>query len=188
MSTPAATPIATPAPPPGARRLYPGLDQLVLRSVVVLGALGCLVSVQATGAGLEQWEQLVVLALALLTALRPDSLAGLGLTLWVVILWAGSPVPSTVPVLGCAAGLVVVHVAALLAALGPARMGVDGGQALRWSVRGLELWLAAATVWTIGQLLAGARGGEWAQAAGLVVLTLAAGLVTVLLQAGRRAR
>ena len=82
-----------------ARRPLPGIDQLVLRSVIVLGALGCLVTVQAAGATPAQWQQVGVLLFALLTALRPDSVAGAVVALWVVGLWATTPDPTAASVL-----------------------------------------------------------------------------------------
>ena len=170
-----------------ARRPLPGLDQLVLRSTVVLGALCCLVAVQAAGATPAQWQQVGVLVFALLAAVRPESLAGAVVMLWVVGLWATAPDPTVASVLGCAGGLVLLHVAALVAAQGPARVAVDVRQVACWGLRGLELWLSAAAVWGLGQLFVDARGGTWAHAAGLVVLVLAAGVVTLRLRPGRGA-
>jgi hypothetical protein len=80
----------------------------------------------------------------------------------------------------------MVHVGALVAAQGPVHMAVDRRQVLRWSLRGAALWLAAVTVWALGRLLAETPGGGWAHAAGLVLLTLTAGVVTLLVRPGRR--
>jgi hypothetical protein len=80
-----------------------------------------------------------------------------------------------------------MHVAALVAAHGPARLAVDGRQVARWAFRGVGLWLAAVAVWGLGQLFADVRGGAWAHAGGLVVLVLTAGVVTLLLRPRRSA-
>jgi hypothetical protein len=53
-------------------------------------------------------------------------------------------------------------------------MRVDGTQALRWLLRGLLLWLAAAAVWGLDLLAADLPGGRVAYAAGLVLLMLVA--------------
>ncbi len=171
-----------------ARRPLPGIDQLVVRSAVVLGALGALVAVQAAGATPAQWQQVSVLLFALLMAVRPDSVAGAVVTLWVVGLWATTPDPTAASALGCASGLVLLHVAALVAAQGPVRMAVDARQVARWALRGVGLWLAAAAMCGLGLLFTDARGGAWAHAAGLVVLVLAAGVVTLLVTPRRSAR
>ena len=184
MSAPVSPTASTAA---DARRPLPGFDQLVLRSAIVLGALGALVTVQAAGATPAQWQQVSVLLFALLAAVRPESVAGVVVALWIVGLWAITPDPTAASALGCAGGLVLLHVAALVAAQGPARMAVDGGQVAHWAVRALGLWLAAAAAWGLDQLFADARGGAWAHAAGLVVLVLAAGVVTLLLRPRRSA-
>ena len=53
------------------RRIYPGLDQLTLRTLVVLGAASAVVAAQAAGARVGPWEQGIVSGLAVITAVRP---------------------------------------------------------------------------------------------------------------------
>jgi hypothetical protein len=60
-------------------------------------------------------------------------------------------------------------------------MRVDVAQAGRWLLRGLLLWVAAATVWALDLLAADLEGGRLAYAAGLTLLMLIAATATWLL-------
>lgn len=156
------------------RRVYPGIDQFVLRAMVVIGAMTAVVAAQAAGARPPVWQQWVVVGLALLTAFRPESTAGFGLLAGTAYVWALAPETLSPLVLLAAAGMVLAHVAALVAAQGPARMRVDGVQVRRWAVRGLLLWLAAAAVWGLGVALADLPQRRVAYALGLTVLIVVA--------------
>jgi hypothetical protein len=153
------------------RRIWPDLDQLVLRGLVVVGALLPLVAAAGAGATTPGWLQLLVLGFALVTAVRPESLVGVLLLVSSAAVWALVPESTSPLVLVAAAGLVLSHVAALLAAQGPARMHVDPVQAWRWTLRSLGLVAAAAAVWAIGPLLRGAPDGRVVYAGGLLLLT-----------------
>ena len=126
------------------RRVYPGLDQLVLRTLILLGVAAAIVAAQAAGARPGPWEQGIVFGLASITAVRPESIAGVGMLAGAAYVWALAPETLSPLVLVAAAGMILAHVSALVAAQGPARMGVDGAQVRRWAARGLLLWLAAA--------------------------------------------
>ena len=169
------------------RRLYPDLDQAVLRAGVVVGGLLPLVAASAAGARLPQWIQVSVLLLALVHALRPESLAGVGVLLGAAYAWALVPDSLSPLVLLTAGGMVLAHVAAVVAAQGPARMRVDLAQARSWFLRGVGLWLAAATVWLLGMLLVDAPRGRLVYAGGLVLFTATA-LITTWLLGVRRDR
>ena len=156
------------------RRLYPGIDQLVLRSLVVFGAATTLVAAQAAGAAPGPWHQGIVLGLAVVTALRPESIAGVGLLACAAYTWALTPDSLSPMVLVTAAGMVVVHVSALVVAQGPARMHVDGAQVRRWAARALFLWLAAAAVWGLSVVMIEFPQRRLAYALGLTLIAVIA--------------
>lgn len=163
------------------RRVYPGLDQLVLRSLVVLGAMTTIVAAQAAGARPALWWQAVLTVLALVLAARPESSTGALLLLGLGYDWATVPDPLSPLVLLAAAGLVLVHVTALVAAQGPAAMQVDGRQVRVWLRRGALLWSGAAAVWALDLLADEWPAGRLAYAAGLTALMLVAAVTTWLL-------
>ena len=158
----------------GRRRVYPGLDQLVLRTPVLLGVAAAIVAAQAAGARPGPWEQGIVFGLASITAVRPDSIAGVGMLAGAAYVWALAPESLSPLVLVAAAGMILAHVSALVAAQGPARMGVDGAQVRRWAARGLLLWLAAAAVWGLSVAFDDLPQRRLAYALGLTVLTVIA--------------
>jgi hypothetical protein len=156
------------------RRAWPGPDQLVLRSVVVLATGAVVLATVAAGGRPHPLLPLGLLGLALLTSAWPDSSAGLGLLAGCALLWTRVPEPLSGWVLLAAAGTVAAHVAALVAAQGPARMAVDPGQVRLWSVRAGATWLAAVLVWAAAT--AAERGPEHRLvfASGLVLLVVLA--------------
>ena len=103
----------------------------------------------------------VLSVLALVLAVRPESSAGALLLVGLAYVWATVPDPLSPLVLLAAAGLVLVHVAALVAAQGPAAMRVDGRQLRRWLWRGALLWLAAAAVWGLDLVADEWPAGGW---------------------------
>jgi hypothetical protein len=159
---------------PEARRIYLGLDQLTLRTLVVLGTAAAVVTAQAAGARVGPWEQGIVFGLAALTAIRPESVAGIGLLASAAYLWAQAPETLSPLVLVAAAGMILAHVSALVAAQGPARMAVDGAQVRRWAARSLLLWLVAVAVWGFSVAVADLSQGRLAYALGLILLTVGA--------------
>lgn len=158
------------APGVSRRRVLPGLGQVLLRSLVVLGAAVTGLGVQLAGAALPGWQQAVLLGLALVTALRPESLSGLLMLAVAAYAWSTAPSPSSPLVLVVAAGMVLAHVAALVAAQGPARTAVDAVQVRLWATRALALWVASAGVWALVKVLDGGPTHRWAYAAGLAAL------------------
>lgn len=160
------------------RRVYPGLDQAMLRAAVVLGAMTAVVAAQTAGARPEPWLQAVLTALAVLLALRPESAVGVVVLVGLAYVWSTVPDPLSPLVLLAAAGMVMVHVAALVATQGPVGMQVDGVQTGRWLWRAVVLWLAAATVWGLVQLAGELPGGRLVYAAGLTLLMGLAAMAT----------
>jgi len=163
------------------RRIYPDIDQVILRTMVVLGGTTMLVAAQAAGARPAQWQQAVLLCFAVLTAIRPESITGAALLAGGAYLWALTPESLSPLVLVAAAGMVLAHVSALVAAQGPARMRLDGAQVRRWTVRALLLWLAAVAVWGMSMLLADLPERRLAYAFGLTVLSVTAVVTTWLI-------
>lgn len=167
------------------RRVYPGADQAVCRVLVIIGAMVAVVAAQAAGARPSDWVQVLLVGLALIVAVRPESSAGVVLLVGTAYVWSTVPDPLSPLVLVAAAGMVLVHLGALVAAQGPARMRVDGVQAARWLLRGILLWLAAAAVWGLDLVASDLPGGRLAYAAGLTLLMLVA-TATVWLLSPRR--
>jgi hypothetical protein len=156
------------------RRIHPGLDQLALRTLLVLGTATAVVAAQAAGARVGPWQQGIVFGLAVITAVRPESVAGIGLLAGATYVWALAPETLSPLVLVAAAGMILAHVSTLVAAQGPARMAVDGAQVRRWAARGLLLWLVTTAVWGFSVAVADLSQGRLAYALGLTLLTVGA--------------
>jgi len=156
------------------RRVYPGLDQLALRGLVPLGVATAMAAAQSAGARPGPWELGIVFCLAAITALRPESTAGVGMLAGAAYVWALAPETLSPLVLVAAAGMILAHLSALVAAQGPGRMGVDGAQVRRWAARGLLLWLSAAMVWALSMLVVDLPQRRLAYALGLTLLTVIA--------------
>lgn len=163
------------------RRVYPGSDQVALRATVLLGTLTSLVSAQAAGARPHLWVQALLLVFALVLATQPESALGTALLVGLAYVWSTVGDPLSPLVLVMAAGMVLVHVAPLVAAQGPRTMAVDRTQTSRWARRSVVLWLAAAAVWGMALLAVDLPGGRLAYATGLTVLMLGAATATRLI-------
>ena len=160
------------------RRILPGPDQVALRALVVLGAVVALAGAALAGARVGTWVQLSVVLLAVVTALRPESVAGVVALCGAAYAWALVPDPLSPLVLVAAAGMVLLHVGALVAAQGPAVVRVDPAQAWLWLRRGITLWAAAAAVWGGALVLDDHPGGRTTYAVGLLVVVAVAVLGT----------
>ncbi len=156
------------SPPNG----WPPPDQLALRSGVPLGALAVLAAALQAGSPPGAWSRGVLVGLALLAACRPESTAGLAMLLVALLLWAGVPEPGSRWVLLAAGGMVLAHVAQLVAAHGPATLPVDPAQLRLWAVRGALVWLAAVGVRELSQVLPDPPADRIALAAGLLVVAV----------------
>ena len=160
------------------RRLWPGPDQLALRSLVLTGVLVVLVAADAARAPSPLWVEVSVVGLAILTALRPESIAGVVALVGSAYVWALTPEPLSPLVLVVAAGMVLTHVSALVAAQGPALVHVDPRQAWLWLRRGVVLWAVAAAVWGLALVVEERPGGRATYAVGLLLLAALAVLGT----------
>ena len=157
-----------------ATRVWPGPDQVALRSMVGLGAVTVLIAAAAAGATLPMWQQFTLVGLAVLTAFWPDSSAGMLLLVGSAYVWARTPESLSPLVLVAAAGMVFAHTAALVAATGPASLRVDRVQASRWAVRGTLVWISAAVAWVMVVWMRDVPAGRTAYALGLLLLTVVA--------------
>jgi hypothetical protein len=156
----------------------PGPDRL-LRLLLPAGTAGFVVVVERAGADFHPLPVTVALLLAVAAAVLPDGAAPLFLVLLLVALW-GLTVPEQLGPLTvlAASDLVVIHVAAALAAHGPAGLRVHRGLAVLWGWRILLMAATAAAVAVVGSLLTGLRTGATpAVATGLAVVVVWAGFL-----------
>lgn len=157
-----------------AMRAWPGPDQFVLRSVVGVGAVTVLVAAAGAGATVPLWQAVTLLSMAAMTAGWPDSSAGAFLLVGSAYVWASAPESLSPWVLVAAAGMVFAHLAAQVAALGPAPLKVDGTQVSRWAVRAALVWIAAVATWVMVVWMREVPVGRTAYALGLLLLTVVA--------------
>lgn len=149
------------------RRWTPG--QWALRTLIVLGVVGALFATVPAGATPAPWLVVLVLVVSLVFAVFPDSAAGAGALVLVVVWWGVGLRDGLHPAaLAAAAGLVLAHVAATVADLGPGTLPLDRGVLVRWSLRGLLVLVAAPLAWGVATLVRDqpAPAGLWL--AGLV--------------------
>jgi MYXO-CTERM domain-containing protein len=156
--------------------------QWALRVIVAAGPVVALLACAPTGAPPPAWLVLIVLGLALVHARAPESPFGIG-AMGAVVLWWAAALDDRVEawsLLG-AAGLLASHVAAVVAAYGPDRLGVDPATARLWARRGLVALVPAPVVLLTGLLLEGRGEVRTVWVAGLAVALLAAVAGTVVL-------
>jgi hypothetical protein len=167
------------------QRVYPGPDQLVLRGAILLGTITAVVAAQTAGARPNIWEQALLTVLAVVLALRPESSAGAVLLVGIAYVWSTAAHPMSPLVLVAAAGILMVHLAAQVAAQGPAVMAVDGTQVRRHALRGLLLLAVAVAVWELDQVADGLPDGRLVYAAGLTLMLVLAAVATRLVSQRR---
>lgn len=159
------------------RRLLADLPatQWLLRGGVFAGAVLPVLLSYTAGAPLMRPLLALVVVVALVGAFLPASSAPAVASLLAVVWWAIA-VPDTLDsvVLLAAASLVVAHVCAVLAGLGPASYDVERRTLLLWLPRALVLWSAAMLAWLVGR---GAQSQD--DVAGLWELGAATALVLV---------
>lgn len=149
--------------------------QWILRSGIALGPLVAVLLAAVAGAGFSPTFTFVVVLLGLVGAAMPASPAPTVASLLVVAWWAVRADDELHPVvLVAAAGLLVAHVGALLAELGPASYAVDRATVVLWLRRAAVVWTVSALAWLVGRIGADDLPGLWAAGAVVaVVLTLA---------------
>ena len=121
-----------------------------LRVLVLLGPLVALLAqVPAVGAP-RPWLVVLTALLAAGFALVPESVVGAVVFLVVAFSWVpGTEGGLSAWSLVAAAGLLVSHVAALMASYGPERLPVSPAVARLWVRRGVLLFLTAPAVWLL---------------------------------------
>lgn len=154
--------------------------QWALRVTMVVGILVALVSTGWVGALPDWWLVLLVAGLALGFARVPESHAGAVAMAFVVVWWGVSLRDGLHPeALVAAAGLLVSHVAGLIAAYGPDELSVDPATVRRWLFRGLASFLLAPAVWLAAVLLRDRPEAPGVWVAGLAVALLATIVATM---------
>lgn len=155
--------------------------QLALRGTLVVGLLVALLATGLRGVWPDWWLVVLVTGLAVGFSLLPESAMGTVATVLVLGWWGfafrGGPYA---PALLAAAGLLVAHVAAVVASYGPHDLPLDPATVRLWAVRGALVFLAAPTVFAVAVLLRGQPEpvGIWvAGLAAALVTTVAAGLI-----------
>ncbi len=146
-------------------------DQVLLRLMIPLGTIVVCAAAALAGHGPSARLVLLLGVLCAVTVWRPEAPAGLGLVVGAGYLWVldgGDGLSAWV--LLAAAGLVLMHCATTVAALGPARMPVERRQLTVWVRRGLLAWLVGALVWLAGVQLRGVAVTPIVFGAGLVLL------------------
>lgn len=152
--------------------------QWVLRVLIVVGVLGALLATAFDGPWPALWLILATAASAAVWAAFPESAAG-AVALGLVITWWGIGLDQGLTwwCLLAVAGLLLAHVAALLASYGPGEQPVVRAAVVRWAARGLLLLALAALVlvtlrWLGGDAPADAPAGVWLSGTACAVLVV----------------
>jgi hypothetical protein len=128
----------------------------VLRVVLVTGLLGALLAGVPEDYAPPGVLVVVVAALSVASAFRPEHLV-VSVTMGVVIVWWGLQLDTEMPVavLVVAACLIAGHVAATLLGYGPTSLPADPALAVLWSMRAAMTWTAALAVWVVARAYEG---------------------------------
>lgn len=148
-------------------------QQVGWRALVVLATAASVAVHTLAGAGPHPVFVVLAAVLGLVTALLPDSAAGLFLVLLLGANWLlGVPEQTGGWLLVAALLLAVVHLAATLAASGPPGLDLDSTMLRLWARRAGLLLLAVVAAWSVAGLLpsAGSWGRLWLPGAALVLL------------------
>jgi hypothetical protein len=130
------------------RRWSPG--QGALRAAVMFGPVVAVLATLLLGDAPPWWLVLVVAGMGAGFAYFPDSAVGAGVFLLVLAWWAMGPGDGLHPAaLVAAAGLLVSHLAATVAAYGPGSVPPDPAVLRRWAIRVVLVFPAAVLAWAI---------------------------------------
>jgi len=150
--------------------------QWVLRSLIAVGPVVVVLLAAVAGAGFSPAFTFVVGLLGLVGAAMPASPAPTVTSLLVVVWWAVRAGDELHPVvLLAAACLLVAHVGALLAELGPASYAVDRPTVVLWVRRAAAVWTVAAVAWLVGRIGTDDLPGLWSIGALVAVVLAVAG-------------
>ena len=158
----------------------------VLRTFVVVGLMLALYGAAPEGFVPSPFVTVVVLAVALGSALKPEHFVGSAAPAVVLIWWAGV-VQSAFPdgTLIAAAALLTSHVAAVLLGYGPPSMSVEADLVRLWVPRGAAVWLAALLVWFTARAYSGHATPSEFWLAGLAAAVVGAVVAAVVLPTTR---
>ncbi|MCW2767137.1 MAG: hypothetical protein JWO11_3096 [Nocardioides sp.] len=149
--------------------------QALLRVLVLAGPLLALYSTALIGSAPAGWLAALTAVLCLAFAAMPESAFGSAAMLLVLAWWGISLRDGLHPeALLAAAGLLMSHVAALLASYGPGDLPVDGAVARTWLRRALLVFLVAPVVWALSAVLRDQPEAPGIWLAGLVAAIAAA--------------
>lgn len=156
--------------------------QWTLRAVAALGPVAAVLATAPAGVPPKPWLVLLVALLSVAHARLPESPVGI-LAMGTVIVWWGVAFRDGLHAwaLPAAAALLASHVAALLAAYGPDRLGVDPATLRLWLVRAAVAFSLAPAVWALALLLRGRDETPGVWVAGLAVALAATVVATVAL-------
>ena len=160
-------------------------SQLVLRVLVLLGPVLAVLSTGPAGNWPPWWWVVGVVALGGWAAVRPDSPAPSSAALAALVWWSlslGEGVPAWSVV--AALALLVAHVAALLAAYGPAAMPVDAPTIRLWVRRGALVGLVVPAAYAAARVLGGEPDQPGIWVLGVAVACAATVAATVMLPLG----
>lgn len=131
-------------------------QQLVLRLLVLAAGVAWIPLCLAAGGDAHPLLAIVMVALALIAALLPDSAAPMFAVLALGGFWAVY-VPETLGswALVAAADLLVLHLASTVASYGPPQLVLASSMVRLWVVRGLVLLAGTALVWLGARVLGG---------------------------------
>lgn len=149
--------------------------QALLRLMVLAGPLLALWSTALVGPAPAGWLVALTAVLSVAFAAMPESPFG-AVAMLVVLAWWGVSLrdglhPEAVL---AAAGLLMAHVAALMASYGPADLPVDRAVAGLWARRTLLVFLSAPTAWALAAALRHQPEPPGIWLAGLVAALVAA--------------
>jgi hypothetical protein len=157
--------------------------QWLLRATVAVGPVVALLATIPAGATPRWWLVVLVAGVSAGFAILPESAAGTGAYV-LVILWWGLGLRETLhpAVVVAAAALLASHLAATVAAYGPSTLAVEPAVVRLWAVRGVLVFPAAVLAWVAVRLLdeQPEQAGVWAAGlAGLLVTMVAANVLYV---------
>ena len=160
------------------RRLNPlgrlSQAQRRLTAVIVMAPLLAWSCALPTGAGISLWMLTAVVVLALITAIRPDSQAGLTTVVlvgwyWLTQVSAHDGDPASPWALGAALSLLAFHAATAARATAPGRADLDAAFWRRWLSRTAIIAAGTCGVWGLTVAMASPHPGR----AGLTVAAFA---------------
>jgi hypothetical protein len=149
--------------------------QWALRATAATGPVVALLATAPVGTPPPAWLVVLVLGLALVHARSPESPFGTG-ALGAVVVWWAVALDGQVEAWSLLAvvGLLASHVAGVVAAYGPDRLGVDPATAWLWGRRSLAVLVPAPVVLLLARAVQGHGGAGTVWVAGLAVVLLAA--------------